>query len=232
MRPNFCFFCAIVFLSSIDLFSQSLTWGKRISGPGHESLQDIGTDSLGNVYSIGWFNNVVDFDPSTAYYPLSATASYAGSSVGNYDFHGGDIFITKWDENGAFIWARHFACEIFNNKGVKIAVDPGGVVYATGYFSKKADFDPGPGTLTFNAGSGRCAFLCSLDANGTLLWAKQFGDTAAWSAGDGLKVDKDGNVVIHGSFGGKTDFDFGPGTMMMDPITAVLSFVNMILMEI
>ena len=51
-------------------------------------------------------------------------------------------------------------------------------------------------------------FLASFAANGTLTWAKLFGDAAAQTSG-GVAVDTVGNVVITGDAAGKVNFGGG-----------------------
>ena len=56
-------------------------------------------DNLGNVYTTGSFQGTVDFDPGTGTYELT--------SVGETD-----IFISKLDANGNFLWAKPISTRI------------------------------------------------------------------------------------------------------------------------
>src|SRR5215468_2263545 len=59
-------------------------------------------------------------------------------------------------------------------KASSVALDTAGNIYVAGTFTSTVDFDPGPGVtaLTSNAGN---AYVAKYAANGTLVWAKNFG---------------------------------------------------------
>jgi len=110
----------------------------------------------------------------------------------------------------AFEWAQQIGGTTFD-RGYSIAVDVSGNVYNTGYFSGKADFDPGPGTFNLTSVGSIDVFVQKIDAHGNLIWAKQMGGTN-FDQGCSITVDASGNVYTTGSFEGKVDFDPGPGT--------------------
>jgi hypothetical protein len=68
-----------------------LTWAK---GMAIDHNARTVTDINGNVYTTGSFIDIVDFDPGPGVFNLT-------SSVGNYD-----IYVSKLDANGNFVWAR------------------------------------------------------------------------------------------------------------------------------
>jgi len=72
-----------------------------------------------------------------------------------------------------------------------VVTDAAGNVYATGNFSRTADFDPSAGTYTLTTGADTAAYVAKYTAAGALVWAKEFGsDTGAGSAdgrGAGLR---------------------------------------------
>jgi hypothetical protein len=90
----------------------------------------IGTDAAKNVYLAGNFHNTIDLDP--------------GPGVTNVSSQFDNIFISKFNSAGAFIWGKHLGKN--NNYTVckSLSVDAQGNVYTTGYFNGIADFDPGP----------------------------------------------------------------------------------------
>lgn len=133
------------------------------------------------------------------------------TSVGNHD-----VFITKTDANGNFIWAKQMG-GVNNDWGASIDVDTQGNVYTLSTFQYSGDFDPGPSVLTFTATSGNMEIVINkIDAAGNHIWAKQFQTvntpTAAFSSGSAsLKADGPGNVYVTGSFNNTIDFDPGAG---------------------
>ncbi|MDP6162158.1 MAG: hypothetical protein QF837_05700, partial [Acidimicrobiales bacterium] len=106
-----------------------------------------------------------------------------------------------------------------NPHGYSVVVDSSGNIYTTGDFSGTADFDPGPGTtnLTQNGG-GYDAFVSKLNSSGDLVWAKSFGGSKEEESVS-VAVDSSGNVYTTGWFRAAGDFDPGPGTTNLTPIS-------------
>jgi hypothetical protein len=187
----------ISLLPSFLLNAQALDWAKHFSSTGNESPQCLEVDTAGYVYSVGWFDGNLDFDPGPGTFMLNA-----GSLP--------QTFILKLDANGNFIWAKRFAGGN-GSEGHSLKLDASSNIYVTGNFSNTVDFDPGPGVfnLTSNNSSGD-AYVCKLDNNGELVWAKQFSGP---SSDDGrcVTLDGSGNVIVQGIFKGTVDFNPGPG---------------------
>ncbi len=132
-----------------SLNAQSLTWAKAMSGNANDIGYSIKTDASGNVYTTGYFQGTVDFDPSAGLANLT--------SVG-----GQDIFVSKLDVNGNFIWARAMG-GISNDYALSIAIDAGGNVYTTGYFEGTADFDPSASVANLTSAGSGDIFISKLD---------------------------------------------------------------------
>ena len=103
-------------------------------GTQHDSVRGIAVDSSGNVYTTGRFRETVDFDP--------------GAGTANLTSNGGDsdIFVSKLDSSGNYVWAKNFGTESCCEVGHEIAVDSSGNVYTVGAFHGTTYFDPGAGT--------------------------------------------------------------------------------------
>ncbi|MBY0425302.1 MAG: SBBP repeat-containing protein, partial [Cytophagales bacterium] len=142
-------------------FSQNIEWTKTVGGTGDESANSIVLDSNGNIYTIGYFNNTVDFDPGNGVFNLT--------SFGN-----SDIFILKLDSSGNFLWAKQFGGDS-TDIGNSIAVSINGGIYFTGSFSRTSDFDPTSSVSSLISNGKRDVFVCKLDKNGNLLWKYQMG---------------------------------------------------------
>jgi hypothetical protein len=172
-------------------------WARRIGGNRHEAALGLALDARGNVHTTGFFQAVVDFDPGPGIFNLSAT--------------NGAIFVSKLTSAGAFVWAKKMGGAGFE-LGRAIAVDADSNVYITGQFEGTADFDPGPGVFNLTAAGFEDMFICKLDRNGALVWAKRIGGTFDSEPVFDLAVDEAGNVYTVGWFNGAVDFDPGPGT--------------------
>lgn len=184
-----------VFISKLDA-DGNFAWARRIGSSGGDQGLGIAVDSSGNVVTTGRFINTVDFDPDpVAEHKLSA----AGNS---------DIFISKLDAAGKFVWARRMGSSEVD-AGFGVAIGPDDSIYTTGTFVGTVDFDPGPGTYSL-VSSGQDVFVSQLDAAGNFVQAVRMGGSGS-DQGNGIDVDSAGNVYVTGSFNGSNaDFDPGP----------------------
>lgn len=136
MKPLFFLFVGLI-LTANSTSAQTLKWVKQIGAGSHDQGRSIAFDASGNVYTTGTFNGTVDFDPGPGTYFLTSTAVE-------------DVFISKLDSSGNFIWAGKWGGASFD-LGLSIAVDSSGFVYTTGLFQGTVDFDPGAGTFNLTA---------------------------------------------------------------------------------
>ena len=201
-----------IFITKLDA-NGNFVWAKQFGGTSSCAGLSLALDSAANVYTTGRFMGTADFDPD----PVGI---HNLTSAGGYD-----IFVSKIDANGNFIWAKQFG-GINIGIGNSITVDDSGNVYTTGYFWGTSDFDPdlvGTQNLT-SAGSGD-VFVSKLDANGNFMWAKQFAGTDM-GMGNSIVVDKSGNVFTTGSFWYDTDFDPDPVGIQNLTVVGQHSFIS------
>jgi hypothetical protein len=175
-------------------------WAKKFENSNYYYGFSIATDANGNVYTTGYFQNTVDFDPSTAIYYLTSAG-------------GPDIFISKLDAKGNFVWAKKLGGRA-DDFGTSIKVDLSENVYVTGTFQETADFDPSSKTFELISVGGTDLFISKLDANGNFVWAKNFGgSTRNFSTHSDLdpniELGKNATIYIIGSFLSTVDFDPG-----------------------
>lgn len=78
-----------------------------------------------------------------------------------------------------------------------------GNAYVVGTFRKTIDIDPGIGTLNFISSNDTSLFIQKLNSDGKLIWAHQI--DYAWA--HQIEFDKQGNILILGSFRGNVDID-------------------------
>ncbi|MFZ5799347.1 MAG: hypothetical protein ACOY3O_13140 [Thermodesulfobacteriota bacterium] len=184
-----------IFLSKLDN-SGNFVWANKIGGASADVGLGISLYSTGSVYLTGWFQGTVDFG--------AEQLTSAGGSR--------DIYVSKLDSSGNFIWSRAMG-GISEDIGQAVSVDTLGNVYSTGWFIGTADFDPGAGTANLESASPSASdiFVSKLDGDGTFVWARAMGGTAA-DVGYGISVDSFGNVFATGGFNGTADFDPGAGT--------------------
>lgn len=184
-----------IFISKLDA-AGNFIWAKQMGGTTTDEGRSITVDAAGNVYTTGHFTGTADFDPGTSSYNLTAAADM-------------DIFISKLDPMGDFVWAKQMGASSFDI-GQAIEVDAVGNVYTTGFFYNTVDFDPGVGTYNLSATSGHDMFILKLNTAGDFVWVRQMGGSTIHFGLD-LKVDPSGNVYTTGHFRETVDFDPGIG---------------------
>jgi hypothetical protein len=146
---------ADIFLSKFDsdgVFSWAETWGGSNDGYGDfgDGVSAAGSEA---VYVAGTFTGETDFDSGSG----TDIHETAGSS---------DIYLSKFDANGSFEWARTWGGDDWD-MGSDVAALPSGTVYATGIFtSSVVDFDPGAGEDLHYLGNDEAAFLSKFLSDG------------------------------------------------------------------
>jgi len=137
-----------------DIFIQKLDpggnflWAKQIAAI--EFVHSIVTDVSGNVYTTGFFEGTVDFDPDLGVQNLIAAAGTA------------DMFIQKLDPAGDFLWVKQIVGSGYA-VGNSITIDLNGSIYTTGAFDDTIDFDPGSGVQIATSAGDNDLFIHKLN---------------------------------------------------------------------
>jgi hypothetical protein len=224
----------LVSMGSLDIFvskldsSGNFVWAKAIGGKNYDQVNGMAIDGSGNVYTTGTFYGAADFDPSL-------TGEFALVSAMPSDK--ADIFISKLDSGGNFVWAKSIG-GLRDERVSGIALDRSGNVYTTGVFNGTVDFDPSlMGTTNLVSADGTTdIFISKLDSSGNFVWAKAMGG-ANVDIGTSIAIDGSGNVYTTGSFSGTVDFDPSltgaanlltgdPSNVFLSKLTAAGNFVQ------
>lgn len=131
------------FVNKLDT-SGNFLWAKSMGGTSTNEGLSIALDNSGNIYTTGFFEGTVDFDPGSSVYNLTSSAFE-------------DVFINKLDNSGAFIWAEKIG-GTGTDLGQTVLADASGNIYLTGTFKGTADFNPG--VATYNLISSPSALDC------------------------------------------------------------------------
>lgn len=182
------------------------SWAFRIGGASSSNLYCVGNaivpDNSGNFYITGGFEGSADFNPGTGTYNLAANGTE-------------DAFLGRYDSAGNFLWAFNIGANASNTaEGFNIALDTNNNAFITGGFDGSADFNPGTGTniLSSTTAGHSDIFLAKYSPTGSYMWAFNIGSIIAVYGNTGYAVASDGaNIFVAGSFGGRGDFDPGPG---------------------
>lgn len=186
-----------IFVLKLDV-NGDLAWARKMGSSDFDFGRSIAVSAAGNVITTGSFQGTVDFDPG------AGTSTLTSTSGGN------DIFISKLDASGNFVWARRLGGS-GNDIGYSVTVDAAENVFTTGSFSSTADFDPGLAVFNLTGVSSGDIFVSKLDGAGNFVWAKGMGGTSS-DIGHSIQVDPAGNVYTSGEFHTTVDFDPGSGT--------------------
>jgi hypothetical protein len=165
-----------------------------LGGEGNDALFAVDTFSDNSFVVVGFFSC-----ESTS----CAINFVADSTPTILDAAGGrDIFLAKYDKNGALLWAKS-AGGAANDQALAVKTLADGSMLLTGYFCAgstqacSAEFNS---STTLNASApDQDIFVARYDSNGTLLWAQGFG-SAALDEGKAITMTADAKVVVVGSF--------------------------------
>jgi len=192
----------IIFTPLYSVYADaSYEWAKQIVGDVLVEGKAITTDTSGNVYTVGDFYSTTDFDPGAGIANLTSA-------------RGGDIFISKLDSDGNYVWAKRIG-GVELDSSTSIILDSSNNIYVTGYFDDTVDFDPGAGTTNLTSNGNGDIFILKLDSSGNYVWVKKIGEVLVERA-NSLSIDSSGNMYLTGHFQtfplGTVDFDPGAGT--------------------
>lgn len=181
-----------VFVLKLDAMG-NFQWVKQMGGNQTDQAKGISIDAAGNILTTGYFSGDADFDPG------SGTSNL--SSVGYLD-----VFISKLDPNGSFLWAKQIG-GVLEDRSNDIITDVSGNIYIGGVFYSTVDFDPGIGVFNISP-TGGDVFILKLNSLGTFIWAKQIGGSSnehCWA----ITLDNAGGLYVAGTFQSTCDFDPG-----------------------
>lgn len=184
----------------------ALKWAKQFGDAANDqSAHAVTFDTSGNVYVTGEAAGTIDLGAGALSAPGTSSA-----------------FVVKLDGAGAPKWGKIFGQQSSSGEGVAVTAD--GYVLLTGDHNGEIDFGGGP--LPNNNGPN--IFVAKLDAQGSHVWSKTFGDDKSQHA-YGIAVDGAGRSIVTGSYSGKIDFGGGALTstgMGVDAYLAKLDTVG------
>ena len=193
----------LVSAGSNDIFILKLdsdgdfVWAKSMGGTSTDVGNFLSIDSDDNIYTTGYFQDTVDFDPG------AGTSNLVSGGLQ-------DVFILKLDLDGELVWAKSIG-----GTGIDIAqslyIDSDDDIYTVGRFASTVDFDPGAGTSNLASVGGLDVFILKLDTDGEFVLAKAMGG-AGNDIGNSISIGSDGGIYTAGQFTGTADFDPGAGT--------------------
>lgn len=187
----------LLFTSSLFAQNPTLTFANKESNVGYGgnlSVTKSVKDNNGNVYLIGNFGIVADFNPSPTETNLTAISSQYG-----------DMYIAKYNSNGDFLWVKGIGGAGYVN--CSAVVIGGNFIYMAGKYTNTIDFDPSANSsnLTSANGSFEAAFMAKYDLNGNHISSKSIdGETDLKFTSISFSNNQ---LLVSGNFSGAVDFD-------------------------
>lgn len=167
-------------------------WAVTAGGIYSDHAQGVAADAEGNTYITGFFSNIGTFGSLTL------------TSHGD-----GDIFVAKYDIEGAVIWAVSAGGGSWDMASGMVC-DAEGNIFITGYITNSAYF----GDKVISTAGGQDVFVAKLNSSGTWLWVNTGGGLAN-DAAQSLALDDSGNIYVagvssgSGTYGAYTTSVFG-----------------------
>ena len=141
---------------------QNFVWARSMGGTASDFVLDVALDGSDNVYTVGCFFGTADFDPGAG----TANLTSAGDS---------DIFVSKLDSNGNFVWARRMG-GMSSDRALSVALDGSGNVYTVGQFLDPPTSTPEPAPPTSPpreaATSSSPSSTATATSSGPVAWAE------------------------------------------------------------
>jgi hypothetical protein len=172
-----------------------LLWSRQFgSSEGDETIEHLVIGPSGDLYITGEFEEIVDFDPSSAVRRLIT--------------HGKkDAFILRLTENGNYVWAGNIGGER-DDDITALAIGPSGDIYYSGFVRLRGDADPSKRVRSvFDRGVDDTIIARLNGTTGALKWIKVFGENATRETVMELAVDASENVLAAGVFNETVAFD-------------------------
>ncbi|NRA12084.1 MAG: hypothetical protein HRT57_09045 [Crocinitomicaceae bacterium] len=192
-----------LFIEKLDANGDFL-WAKSMDGGlGYNSVNVITTDESGNVLIAGLYFDTTDFDPGAGTYELIPTGA-------------NEIFISKFDTDGNFLWAASIDGELNSESNRFISTDMDDNVFLIASFENTIDVDPGAGVFNLTSNGASDSFILKLDPTGNFQWAKSIGGIEDDFTSN-VAVDPSGNVLVSGLYDDTVDFN---------PEAAVFNLIN------
>jgi len=187
-----------VFLSMFDLVGNHLrtvTFG----GEFYENAYAIVTGDTGDIYIVGEFLGLTDFDPG----PGVEERTLQPESEK-------DAFLLILDSECNFKRVETWG-GTSHTEAVAVMRDSIGSIYLTGLYQGTTDFDPGPGVDRDTAIGTSDSYLSKFTSKGDYLWSRRWGGPGfGLSTGYDIAEGVDGRIMVVGAFVGTVDFDPSP----------------------
>lgn len=176
-----------VIILKLNPTNGSATWTSTVAGM-NPSAAGIAVDAAGNVLVTGGFGYTSTGAPASATFGSTTLSTYGET----------DLYVTKLDNSGAFLWANHGGGPGLDF-GSSITVDPAGNAYVIGSFNYFGNNTAAFGPFTLTSAGNFTVCVAKLDPSGSFVWAVQAGGNW-YDEGHDIALDSAGDLYITGGF--------------------------------
>ncbi len=186
----------------------TLVWVEAAGGESGEIGWGVVALSDGSVMITGQFTETVTFGKGANEKTLIAVEADGPFSISN------DIFIAKYDSEGALVWAKS-AGGAGVDIGKSITARSDGFAIVTGKFDNEATFGAGEEEVTVIAAGDEDVFVAVYRSDGTLAWVESAGGPNTGQmpvqedVGHAIAALPDGSVAVAGIFSDEATFGEG-----------------------
>ena len=165
---------------------------KQLGGPGVVGLSNSIADNERNLYLLGSFSGIVDFDPSAASYLLNGGRR-------------GDFFVAKYAPNGSLIFVNQIEVNTLSGESYpeNITLDNDQNIFVAASFIGSITLE---NTTLTSVDNSRDILLARYNADGSLSFAHRLGNSGT-EYGHSLATTPDNKILLLGRFQDEVDFD-------------------------
>ena len=167
---------------------------KVIGGSGNDIIYNIITDSQGNYYYSGVFNDTVNF-----------ASDWGGSDIKTASGTN-NVFITKIGSDDSYKWSKTLPVTLGFPDTNRIKTDSKDNVFILSTFTGTVNFAADWGSLDSKTSQGsNDGFITKINSDGSYSWTKRIGGTGLDGALT-VAFDLKDNIYTSGVFSGTVDF--------------------------
>ncbi len=176
---------------SLEIFITKLNsdgvvqWVKSCGGTSNDYSYGIAVDQDDNVIVTGQFRGVAQF----------GNYNLTSDMYENNSYWSNDVFVTKLDTNGEFLWAKKGSAQ-GDDRGLSVTTDNLDNIYVCGQFSDTITFDQVHNNQVANAG-----FLIKYSPDGVEQWFNRL--AASQLVAYDVTTDNDYNILLTGEYSGQ-----------------------------
>ncbi len=151
-----------------------------------------------------WSRGIALDDNNNIYVTGELEGSGTFGTITTPDVGSGDIFLTKLNNSGTFLWAKTMGSSANSDVSYNVDLDANNNVLITGEFKGTAII--AGQSLTSTSSSFSDIFIAKFDSNGNGLWASNYGDSYGSESGRGVIVDSNDDIYVTGFYKGTINF--------------------------